>query len=62
MLLKNTSRYPIREIRELLTVAAAGLDLAVVEVHVKNTAAAMVARSYNGCRASPMWAAPPNIL
>ena len=46
MLLKNTSRYPTEEARELLAFAAEGLDLAKVAVHVKNTSGAYAGMSY----------------
>ena len=45
MLLKNTSRYPTDEVRELLAFAAEGLDLAKVAVHVKNTSGAYAGMS-----------------
>jgi hypothetical protein len=46
MLLKNTSRYPTEEVRKLLAVAAEGLDLRKVAVHVKNSAHAYAGISY----------------
>ena len=46
MLLKNTSRYPTEEARELLAFAAEGLNLAKVAVHVKNTSSAYAGMSY----------------
>ncbi len=46
MLLKNTSRYPIEEVRRLLAFASEGIDLRRVAVHMKNGTHAYAGMSY----------------
>lgn len=46
MILRNTSRYPIEEVRRLLEIAAADRDLRRVAVNVKNCGAAYAGRAY----------------
>jgi hypothetical protein len=46
MYLKNTSRYDIEEIKDLLAYAADGFDLNSVAVNVKNCSRGYVGRAY----------------
>ncbi len=46
--LKNTSRYPTDEVRELIAFAVDEISLAQVAIHVKNCRYAYAGRAYNG--------------